>query len=127
MGRVLVVEDDDDNRGFLQELLLLDTHEVHTACNGLEALTWLRTQRTLPHCIVLDLDMPIMRGEEFFRRLRDDPRFAEIRVIILSGEPHRLTDNFPPTVARLEKPTSPEMLTDVVARCTEASHRTMTG
>ena len=122
MGRVLVVDDDDDNRRFLQELLQLDAHEVYTACNGRDALTWLRTQRVLPHCIVLDLDMPIMTGEEFFRRLQDEPRFAHIRVIVLSGDPHRHTDHLPPTIACLEKPAPPEMLTDIVARCAQPSH-----
>jgi len=122
MGRVLVVEDDDDNRGYLQALLVLDTHEVHTARNGLEALTWLRAQRHLPHCIVLDLDMPVMTGQEFFRQLQNDPRLAHIRVIVLSGDPYRQTDPLPSTVARLEKPAAPEMLTNTVARCTRPSH-----
>ena len=127
MGRVLVVEDDADNRGFLEALFLLDTHEVHAACNGLEALTWLRAQRDLPHCIVLDLDMPIMTGQEFFRQLQNDPRLAHIRVIVLSGDPRRQTDHLPPSVARLEKPAAPETLTDIVSRCTQPSRRATTG
>ena len=117
MARVLVVEDDDDNRRFLKTLLQLDTHEVHTAGNGREALAWLRTQQNLPHCILLDLDMPIMPGEEFFHRLQADPRFAQIRIIILSGDPHRHTADLPSTVIRLKKPASPEILTGIVARC----------
>ena len=116
MGRILVVEDDEDNRNFLQQLLQLDNHEVHTACNGLDALTWLSTQRVLPHCIVLDLDMPVMTGEELFSRLQDEPRFANIRVIVLSGDPHRHIDDLPTTIACLQKPALPEMLTDIVAR-----------
>jgi CheY-like chemotaxis protein len=127
MGRVLVVEDDDDNRGFLQALLLLDTHEVHTARNGLEALTWLRAQRRLPNCIVLDLDMPIMTGQEFLRQLQNDPRLAHIRVIVLSADPHKQTDHLPPSIARIEKPAAPEMLTDVVARCTRPSQGSTAG
>ena len=122
-----MVEDDDDNRGFLEALFLLDTHEVHAACNGLEALTWLRAQRDLPHCIVLDLDMPIMTGQEFFRQLQNDPRLAHIRVIVLSGDPHRYTHHFPPGVTRLEKPAAPEMLTDIVTRWTSPSQRATTG
>ena len=119
MGRILVVEDDDDNRNFLQRLLQLDNHEVHTARNGLDALTWLRAQQALPHCIVLDLDMPIMTGEELFWRLQDEPRFADIRVIVLSGDPHRHNDDLPTTIACLEKPARPETLTDIVARCAQ--------
>ena len=123
MGRILVVEDDDDNRSFLQTLLQLDSHEVHAARNGLDALTWLRTQQVLPHCIVLDLDMPIMTGEELFWRLQDEPRFADIRVIVLSGDAHRHTDDLPTTIACLHKPAPPEMLTDIVARCVQPRER----
>jgi CheY-like chemotaxis protein len=123
MGRILVVEDDDENRSFLQALLQLDNHEVHTARNGLDALTWLRTQQVLPHCIVLDLDMPIMTGEELFWRLQGEPRLAKIRVIVLSGDAHRHTDDLPTAIACLEKPAPPEMLTDIVARCARPRDR----
>ena len=121
MARVLVVEDDDDNRRFLQELLQLETHEVHTARNGREALIWLRSQQRLPHCIVLDLDMPIMTGQEFFRLVQDEPRFAQIRIIILSGDPHRHADGVPRTTACLEKPAAPDRLIATVARCAASS------
>ena len=119
MARVLVVEDDDDNRRFLQELLQLDAHEVHTTRNGREALVWLRGQRQLPHCIVLDLDMPIMTGQEFFRRLQDEARFAQIRIIVLSADPHRHADDLSRTTACLEKPAAPDLLIETVARCAE--------
>jgi CheY-like chemotaxis protein len=117
MARVLVVEDDADNLRFLQELLQLETHEVHTARDGREALVWLERQRQLPDCILLDLDMPIMTGQEFFRRVQDEPRFAEIRIIILSGDPHRHANDLPRTTACLEKPAAPDLLIETVARC----------
>jgi CheY-like chemotaxis protein len=117
MATVLVVEDDDDNRRFLQELLQFDTHQVFTARNGLEALLWLQRQQQLPHCILLDLDMPIMSGQEFVRRVQGEPRFAQIRIIILSGDPHRHLDDLPQTTACLEKPAAPDLLVETVARC----------
>jgi CheY-like chemotaxis protein len=117
MARVLVVEDDDDNRRFLKALLQLDAHDVHTACDGRDALAWLRTQPHLPHCILLDLDMPVMTGLEFVRRLQDEARFAQIRVIVLSGDPHRSAYLSDRITAYLEKPAPPELLIDTVARC----------
>jgi CheY-like chemotaxis protein len=117
MARVLVIEDDSDNRFFLQELLRLNTHEVHTARDGQDALSWLRTQRLLPDCILLDLDMPIMTGQEFFRQMQDEPRFSRIRVIILSGDLHGHADDLPRAATFLEKPAPPDVLVDVVARC----------
>jgi CheY-like chemotaxis protein len=126
MARVLVIEDDTDNRLFLQELLRLNTHEVHTARDGQDALSWLRTEQLLPDCILLDLDMPIMTGQEFFRQLRGDPRFSRIRVIILSGDLHRHANDLPRAALCLEKPAPPDVLVDVVTRCA-SFHRDETG
>lgn len=117
MARVLVIEDDSDNRLFLQELLRLNTHEVHTARDGRDALSWLQTQRLLPDCILLDLDMPIMTGQEFFRQLQNEPRFSRIRIIILSGDLHSYANDLPSVAACLEKPAPPEVLVDVVGQC----------
>ena len=117
MARVLVIEDNTENRFFLQELLRLNSHEVHTACDGEDALSWLQTQRLLPDCILLDLDMPIMTGQEFFRRLQGDPRFSRIRVIILSGDLPKHGNDLPRAAACLEKPASPDVLVNLVARC----------
>jgi CheY-like chemotaxis protein len=122
MARVLVVEDDTDNRQFLMDLLEVADFEVHTARDGHDALTWLRTASLLPDCIVLDLDMPVMTGQEFIHRLRAEPRFSAIRIIILSGDLHRRADDLPRTYTRLEKPAPPDALVDAVAACIQ-SHR----
>jgi CheY-like chemotaxis protein len=117
VARILVVEDDEDNRRFLKELLQTDSHEVHTARDGSDALDWLHAQRILPHCILLDLDMPVMTGQELVRHLQAEPRLADIRIIVLSGDPHRHPQDCPRTIACLEKPAPPDLLIDTVTHC----------
>ena len=117
MARVLVIDDDTDNRRFLQHVLQVATHDVHTARDGQDALAWLRTQSFPPDCIVLDLDMPIMTGQELFSRLQADPQFCHIGIIILSGDLDRHVSHLPRSAVCLEKPAPPEVLVDAVARC----------
>jgi CheY-like chemotaxis protein len=58
---VLVVEDDDDTRAEISELLEESGYQVATARNGQDAQLYLR-QRPAPACMVLDLWMPVMDG-----------------------------------------------------------------
>ncbi len=60
---VLVVDDDEDMRQILLQLLEYQGWPVHTASDGLEALRALHTYR--PSLILLDLAMPRMNGIEF--------------------------------------------------------------
>jgi chemosensory pili system protein ChpA (sensor histidine kinase/response regulator) len=120
MARVLVIEDDTDNRHFLKQLLEVADYDVHTARDGQDALTWLRTHRLLPDCIVLDLDMPIMTGEEFVDHLRAEPRFSTIRIIILSGDLQQRANALSCAHTCLEKPAAPEALVGAVAECVES-------
>jgi CheY-like chemotaxis protein len=58
---VLLVEDDDDTRQILGELLEENGYQVVRAANGREAQEYLSTHPS-PSCMVLDLWMPIMDG-----------------------------------------------------------------
>jgi CheY-like chemotaxis protein len=69
---VLVVDDDEDVRTSITELLSSEGYDVASAANGLEALDLIR-DRGRPAVILLDLMMPIMDGHEFLAR-----RYAEI-------------------------------------------------
>ncbi len=82
--RVLVVEDDDDLRGLLTELLEFEGFGVECASNGREALEHLRA-RDLPCLIVLDLMMPVMSGAEFRAEQLCDERLARIPVVVVSA------------------------------------------
>ncbi len=81
--RVLVVDDDEQNRALLSEKLLLDGYDVEKATNGLEALA--KVSSFLPDLVLLDVMMPVMDGYEALRRLKSDEATRYIPVIILTG------------------------------------------
>ena len=70
-GRILLVEDDETFRSFLQTILEDDGHEVQTAEDGLKGLQLLR--RVSFDLVVSDLKMPGKNGFELFRETRSDP------------------------------------------------------
>src|SRR4051812_27087255 len=80
---VLVVDDDEDIRETLRDILIEEGFEVVTAANGAEAL---EVARESPPCmVILDLMMPVMDGWETFGRLKDDPQLCSVPVCIVSA------------------------------------------
>lgn len=83
--RILLVEDDQDIRETLQEVLLAEGYVVEIACNGQEALDCLRAATTLPNLVLLDLTMPVKDGLEFREEQQRDPILAGVPVVIMSA------------------------------------------
>jgi len=81
---ILIVDDDDDIRLALAEVLEDEGYQVKTAANGSEALTLLRSSET-PCMILLDLMMPVMDGWTFREQQLKDPALAEIPVYVISA------------------------------------------
>ena len=81
---ILIVEDDDEIRELLAEMLADHGYPVRTAADGAQALALLR-QAPAPCLIVLDLMMPKMDGWSLRRTLLEDPTLAGIPVVVLSG------------------------------------------
>jgi CheY-like chemotaxis protein len=84
MPTVLVVEDHDNLRDGLVELLRSEGIGVEAAADGAAALAVLRAGLR-PCVIVLDLDMPVMDGYQFRREQIVDPELRAIPVIVLSA------------------------------------------
>jgi CheY-like chemotaxis protein len=81
--RILLVDDDPILREFAIVHLSSETAEVHTAADGVEALEFLGQSGV--DVILLDLEMPKMDGFDVLRRLRDQPKTAELPVIVVTG------------------------------------------
>jgi CheY-like chemotaxis protein len=81
---ILLVEDDEDIRTDLKEILEINGYPTVTAANGAEALRRLEDSG-LPALIMLDLMMPVMDGWQLRRALLDRPAFASVPVVVLSG------------------------------------------
>ena len=67
--RLLVVEDDDDNRNLLVKLLEIFGFDVKEALNGREAVEI--NEKWRPHLIWMDMRMPVMDGYEATRRIKE--------------------------------------------------------
>jgi len=107
--RVLVVDDDADNRDFLVELLTSEGYEVAAASDGIKALEEARAMR--PDVILLDLIMPVMNGWEFRDVQLRDPGLASVPVVIVSAFEDTLDVH-----AALRKPYLIEDVLDTVQR-----------
>jgi len=80
VGRVLVVEDDDEIADVLRRSLRQEGHEVRTALDGEEALETARD--FAPDLVVLDLGLPKLDGVEVCRRLREE---SDVPILILTA------------------------------------------
>jgi len=81
--RILVVDDNHDAADTLALLLAGEGAEVRVAYDGRAALA--AAVAFLPSSVLLDIAMPGMDGWEVARRLRQDERFAGMRIIALTG------------------------------------------
>ena len=80
---ILVVEDQEDNRQILRDLLDNAGYEMCEAENGEEALSAVAKQR--PDLILMDIQLPIMDGYETTRRLKSDPSTNGIPIIVVTS------------------------------------------
>lgn len=108
--RVLLVEDEPDQREVAAELLRLEGFEVTTAQDGLDAVLHLRTSAVLPDVVLLDLEMPIMDGRQFRAWQLRDPGARSVPVVVLSSSSPEGIE----AAAYLEKPCRPEELVAVL-------------
>jgi signal transduction histidine kinase/DNA-binding response OmpR family regulator len=83
MGRVLVVDDDDDALALVLAMLEESGYEVETARNGREALEVISQNR--PDAIVLDLMLPEMDGFEVVHRLNVNADWRNTPVLLLTA------------------------------------------
>ena len=87
--RILLVEDQPDNRKIIRDMLRGTDYEIMEAENGEEALAAIAKQR--PDLILMDIQLPVMDGYTATRRIKADPTLRAIPIIAvtsyaLSGE-----------------------------------------
>jgi DNA-binding response OmpR family regulator len=80
--RALVVDDDDDIRLLVGDVLQRGGFEVDEAANGRLALRALTSGGVLPDVVVLDVQMPELDGWETLAAIRRDDRTSDVRVIM---------------------------------------------
>ena len=87
--RILVVEDQEDNRQIIRDMLAATDYQVTEAESGEAALAVVSVQR--PDLILMDIQLPGIDGYEVTRRIKADPALRSITIIAvtsyaLSGE-----------------------------------------
>ena len=84
--KILLIDDDEDDRElFLEVVSELDPSAVLvTAINGADGFEKLHAYDAPPNVIFLDLNMPIMNGTEFLRKIKAVEKLKNIPVIVLT-------------------------------------------
>lgn len=109
-ARILLVDDDDDVRDIMADLLQEEGYEIAHASNGREALS---KMDWAPSLILLDLMMPVMNGDEFLAHLHEHGLGNGVPVILISAQrPSALAASRARCV--LQKPVSMDALLSVV-------------
>ncbi len=83
MTRILLVEDNENNRDMLSRRLRRRGHEVVTAADGLEGVALARTGA--PELILLDMSLPGLDGWDAARLLKADAATRPIPIIALTA------------------------------------------
>lgn len=86
MKKILILDDDHSIRELYRYIFIGLGYSVETAENGRDGFDKMRNFE--PDCILVDISMPVMSGDEFAQKLRDgkNPRWREIPFFVLTGE-----------------------------------------
>ena len=89
---ILLVDDDPDCRMLIRDAIAecKVSNQVFEVSNGQEALDFLHRRGPFadaprPGLIFLDIEMPGLNGQETLKRIRSDPQFREIPVVMMTG------------------------------------------
>ncbi len=117
--KILVVEDDTDNRRIVAKVLSVEGYEVVEATDGVQALS--RVQAERPDLIIMDLALPNMDGWEATRRLKADPETRGIPVVAITAFAMRGDEEQARAAGcddYIPKPTRPVAIREVVRKHT---------
>jgi CheY-like chemotaxis protein len=109
---ILLVEDEEESRETLRELLEIEGYAVETAFNGKDALATLNTLGDDIRIVLLDLFMPVMDGWQVIAQLRADGRLGKIPLVVTTSAEH----DVPTDVPVLHKPLDLEKLLRTVEK-----------
>ncbi|MGL1885138.1 MAG: response regulator [Reichenbachiella sp.] len=120
---LLVVEDNDEIRGFLKEYLS-SKFKVHIAIHGVDGLE--KARKLMPDLIITDVKMPEMDGYQFCEKLKQDDLTNHIPLIMLTAnadQEHRLQGLKVGADSYIPKPFKMEHLLIRIEKLLELRHK----
>jgi len=81
--RILVIEDTEDNRQILRDLLTAAGYEIVEAMDGATGVAM--AAELLPDIILMDIQLPVIDGYEATRRIKADPATRHIPIIAVTS------------------------------------------
>lgn len=82
-SRILVVEDTEDNRKIIRDLLTAAGYDLIEALDGAEGVAV--AQRERPDLVLMDIQLPVVDGYEATRRIRATPELARVPIIAVTS------------------------------------------
>ena len=124
-GKVLLVEDTEDNRQMMRKLLEISGYQVVEAVNGVEAVRLAYEER--PGIILMDLSLPLIDGLTATRRIRSVPDLSRVPIVAVSA--HDTADFHSDALAAgcdayITKPIDYAELEEIVSSLLARDHRT---
>jgi len=122
---ILIVDDSAVVRSMIAKTLALaglEVGEIHQAGNGQEALDSL--EKHWVDVVFVDINMPVMNGEEMIRRVRANALWADLPLVIVSteGSVTRINAMLDDNARFIHKPFTPEKIRDVVNEMLGLTH-----
>jgi len=81
--RIVLVDDQEDSREMLRDLLESYDHVVFDCADGAKAITLISQHK--PDVAFIDIGLPVLNGFEVAQQIRKRPELADVRLIALSG------------------------------------------
>jgi two-component system cell cycle response regulator DivK len=81
--RILVFEDQEDNRRIIRDLLESVGHQLIEALDGEAGVRLAQSER--PDLILMDIQLPVLDGYEATRRIKADPELRAIPIVVVTS------------------------------------------
>jgi CheY-like chemotaxis protein len=115
-SNIMMIDDDDDDQEIFLTALQKVTNSISCIAvnNGCEALQKLKSKQIQPDLIFLDLNMPVMNGQQFLMEIKKDEELKNIPIIIFSTSSHSPTIALTKLLGAHDFITKPDKFEDLV-------------
>lgn len=117
----LVIDDNEELGSAFSQALRLYDFDVELVRDGAYALE--RIDACLPDIITLDMQMPHLTGDKILRAIRSNPRYAMIKIIVVTANAYASQDAMINELADLVliKPVSIDQIVEFTTRLTQST------